>query len=57
MRVINTRHMTVEPDRAGDVLYTSTKPAMWVLEIKGGMVEELGISAGDEVTFYDVPLR
>jgi len=57
MRVINTCEMTVEPDRAGDVLYASSKPSMWALEVAGGTVKKLGISPGDKVTFYDVPLR
>jgi hypothetical protein len=49
LRVVQTHQMKVEESRRGDASYDSRVPAQYALEVKGGTIEEAGISIGDKV--------
>lgn len=57
MRVVSAAAMTVEPDRAGRRVYTSERPAVYALEVRGGTVAAAGIARGDSVRFDGVDTR
>ncbi len=57
MRVVCTAAMRVEPDCAGRRVYTSERPAVYALEVRGGTVAAAGIARGDAVRFAGVDTR
>lgn len=50
-RVIKMHTMAVEPDRAGQISYSSDRPAQYALEVAGGALGGAGVQVGDTVVF------
>jgi uncharacterized membrane protein (UPF0127 family) len=51
-RVVRMHQMTVEPNPAvPQTSYSSTYPAQYAIELKGGMLDKLDIQRGDRIAF------
>ena len=51
MMVVKIHEMQVERDHVGRKTYSSEKPVLYALEVKGGLFAKLAIREGDKVTF------
>jgi len=56
-RVVRTHQMTVEEDQSSLTQYSSTYPAWFAIELKGGMLDKLDIERGDRIAFPHDPLK
>ena len=50
-RIIKIATMAVEPDRVGRTPYYSDGPAVYALEVRGGLLAKAGAKVGDVVRF------
>lgn len=57
LKVINLLTMPVETNPSTNTTYTSERPALYVLEVKGGTLSKTAISAGDRVVFANIKTR
>ncbi|MCK4276022.1 MAG: DUF192 domain-containing protein [Phycisphaerae bacterium] len=49
LRVVKICTMSVEPDHAGRVIYSSDVPIQYVLEVRAGGLARAGVAVGDKV--------
>lgn len=54
LRVVSVYSMAVEPDYVGRQSYTSGGPALYAFEVRGGLLQQAGVKAGDQVTFHGI---
>ena len=55
--IVRIHTMAVEPDRNGDIVYSSDAPAQYALEVPAGSFERAGIREGNRVAFSDGIIR